>query len=201
MEKMDIKKQLKELYLPTTKEFVVVDVPKMQFVMIDGEGDPNGEVYAHAVQWLYSTVYPIKFIAKKRMTKDFVVAPLEGLWWADDMDDFITGDRDKWKWRMMLALPSWADEEMFEEGVAKAQKKLGKRPASLRMAMFEEGKSVQILHIGPYADEAPIIARMHKEFIPANGLTESGHHHEIYLNDPRRTAPEKLKTVLRQPVK
>ncbi|MCF6303688.1 MAG: GyrI-like domain-containing protein [Devosiaceae bacterium] len=158
-------------------------------------------MYMNAVKWLYSTIYPIKFLAKKKMGKDFVAAPLEGLWWADNMDDFVNGIRDKWKWRMMIVLPEWTSDELFEEGVAKAEKKLGTRPDSLRMEMFEEGTSVQIMHIGPYSEEGPVIERMHKEFIPANGFVENGHHHEIYLNDPRRVAPEKLKTVLRQPVR
>ena len=201
MDKIDFKKMLKELYQPTHKEFSVVDVPNFKFAMIDGQGDPGHEVYMKAVQGLFSTIYPIKFIAKKKMGKDFVAAPLEGLWWADDMDDFVNGNRDKWKWRMMIHLPEWTGKDLFEEGVIKAEKKLGTRPDSLRMEMFEEGKCVQIMHIGPYAEEASTIERMHKEFIPANGFVETGHHHEIYLNDPRRTAPEKLKTVLRQPVR
>ncbi|MCF6326478.1 MAG: GyrI-like domain-containing protein [Devosiaceae bacterium] len=201
MEKIDFKKKLKELYQPTHKDFSVVTVPNMLFAMIDGEGAPEGTNFAKSVPWLYSAVYTIKFAAKKKMGRDFVVAPLEGLWWADDMDDFIKGNRDKWKWRLMIVLPEWADEEMFEEGVAKGMKKLGERPKSLRMEMFEEGLSVQIMHKGPFSEEGPVIARMHKEFIPQNGFVENGFHHEIYLNDARRTAPEKLKTVLRQPVK
>ena len=201
MEKLDFKKKLKKLYLPSDKNFVLVDVPEMPFLMIDGEGDPSGEEYTKAVQWLYSVVYPIKFIAKKRIGKDFVVAPLEGLWWADDIDDFINDNKEKWKWRMMIVLPDWADQELFEEAVIKAIKKLGERPDSLRIENFAEGKCVQIMHVGPYNEEAQTIARMHNEFIPANGLIENGHHHEIYLNDPRRTIPSKLKTVLRQPVR
>lgn len=201
MEKLDFKKQMKALYLPSPKELVLVQVPEMQFVMIDGEGSPGGEAYVHAVQWLYSVIYPIKFIAKKKLGKDFVAPPLEGLWWADDMNAYIEGDRDAWKWRMMIATPDWATRDMFEEAVDKAQKKLGARPDSLKLEKFEEGLCVQIMHVGSYADEAPTIARMHKEFIPENGLVENGHHHEIYLSDPRRVAPEKLKTVLRQPVR
>ena len=204
MKKEDIKKQLKEFYQPTHKEFSIVDVPKWRFLMIDGEGSPGSEVYSHAVAWLYSVIYPIKFIAKKKYGKDFVAPPLEGLWWADDMNDFIEVNKDNWKWRMMIVLPDWSEEELqelFDEAVTKAEKKLGKRPDTLRMEYFEEGKSVQIMHIGPYSEEGPIIAKMHEEFIPQNGLIENGYHHEIYLNDPRRTAPEKLKTVLRQPVK
>ena len=201
MKKEDLKKQLKEFYQPTHKEFSIVDVPKMPFVMIDGQGSPDKKVYQEAVTWLYSVVYPIKFMAKERYGKDFVAPPLEGLWWADDMSDFVSGNKDNWKWRMMIALPTWADDELFEDAVTKAKKKLGECPKTLRKEWFDEGKSVQIMHIGPYSEEGPVIAKMHEEFIPQNGLVENGHHHEIYLNDPRRTAPEKLKTVIRQPVK
>ena len=200
MEKVDFKKTLKELYLPSNKGFVMVDVPEMQFVMIDGEGSPEKAAYTDAVQWLFSVIYPVKFISKKRMEKDFVAPPLEGLWWADDINDFIVGNKDKWKWRTMIVLPDWVGLDIYEEAVEKASKKLGKRPESLRVERFHEGKCVQIMHIGPYSAEGPTLQRMHEDYIPANGLTETGYHHEIYLNDPRRTAPEKLKTVLRQPV-
>jgi hypothetical protein len=201
MEKIDFKKTLKHLYLPSAKDFVLVDVPEMQFVMIDGQGDPGGEAYSDAVQWLYSVVYPIKFIAKKKLEKDFVAPPLEGLWWADDMDSFITNDREKWKWTMMIATPDWVTGDMYEEALEKSKKKLGDAPDSLRLEHFAEGLAVQIMHIGPYSEEGPVIARLHEEFLPQNDLTENGLHHEIYLGDPRKTAPEKLKTVLRQPVK
>ncbi len=201
MEKTDIKKTLKSLYKPTAKDFVIVDVPKIQFVMIDGEGAPEGEEYATAIPWLYSTLYTIKFAAKKALQKDFVVPPLEGLWWADDMDDYINDNKENWKWRMMIATPDWVDGEMYSQAVEKSQIKLGDVPPTLQMAKFEEGKSVQILHLGSYSDEAPTIAKMHHEFMPKNNLQYNGHHHEIYLNDPRRTAPEKLKTILRQPVR
>ena len=201
MEKIDFKKQLKTLYFPSDKEFSIVDVPDMQFLMIDGEGEPEGEAYSCAVQWLYSVIYPIKFMAKEKVGKDFVVPPLEGLWWADDLSDYVTGNRSRWKWRMMIVTPDWVDDDMFADASAKASKKLGDIPDSLGLRRFHEGKSVQIMHIGPYSAEAPTIARLHEEFIPAHGLTENGHHHEIYLSDPRRAAPEKLKTVLRQPVR
>lgn len=200
MENIDLKKQLKELYLPTDKDFTLVDVPEMQFLMVDGEGEPEGRAYAHAVQWLYSVIYPIKFIARKKLAKDFVAPPLEGLWWADDMNDFVAGIRDNWKWRMMIATPDWVDSEMFGAAIEKASAKLGDVPESLRLERFKEGKCVQIMHIGPYSAEAPTIARLHHEFLPQHGLTPNGHHHEIYLSDPRRVAAEKLKTVLRQPV-
>ena len=173
MEKIDFKKQLKELYLPSAGDFAVVDVPDMQFLMVDSEGSPDDEAYANAVQWLFSVVYPIKFIAKRKMGRDFVAPPLEGLWWADDMSDYVTGNRDRWKSRMMIVTPDWVDADMFDEAVAKASKKLGEVPESLRLERFHEGKSVQIMHIGPYSEEAATIARLHKEFLPATptGIT------------------------------
>ena len=201
MENIDIKKQLKELYGPSDKDFVLVEVPQMQFLMIEGEGSPQSDCYVDCVKWLFSVIYPIKFIAKKMMSRNFVAPPLEGLWWADDMDDFINGNQDNWKWQMMIATPDWISTQIYDEAVDKAAKKLGEVPDSLRLEKFREGLSVQILHKGPYDEEAPVIARLHNEFLPANNLSENGHHHEIYLNDPRRTAPQKLKTVLRQPVR
>lgn len=200
MEKTDFKKTLKDLYQPSAKDFAVVEVPSMQFLMIDGQGAPEGEAYAEAVGWLYAVAYPVKFASKNQMKKDFVVPPLEGLWWAEDLGVFISGERDAWQWTMMIMQPEWITASMYEHGVSKAEEKLGDAPSSLRLETFAEGLSVQILHIGPYADEAPTIARLHNEFLPANGYVETGHHHEIYLGDPRKTAPEKLKTVIRQPV-
>jgi hypothetical protein len=201
MEKTDLRKALKQFYEPSAKNFAVVDVPEMLFVMIDGEGDPNvSPVYANAVQWLFSVSYALKF-ASKANGRDYGVLPLEGLWWADDMDDFIAGNKAKWKWTAMIAQPDWITPDMVSAAVDKTKVKLGEPPASLRLERFAEGLSVQIMHFGPYSAEAPTIARLHKEFLPANGLTETGHHHEIYISDPRRVAPEKLKTVIRQPVR
>ena len=201
MTKVDFKKSLKHLYRPGAKEFVIVDVPTMQFVMVDGVGAPGGEAYANSVQWLYSVSFPLKFISKKATGKDYVVPPLEGLWWADDMNSFVDDERDKWKWTSLMMVPDWVTHDMFEEAVEKAKKKLGDTPSTLRFEKFNEGKSVQIMHIGPFSEEGPTIARLHNEFLPQNGLVENGYHHEIYLGDPRKTAPEKLRTVLRQPVK
>ncbi len=202
MSKIDFKKTMKEFYLPA-KKFVCVDVPEMQFLMIDGHGDPNTAVaYKEAIETLYAVAYKMKFISKKSLEKDYVVPPLEGLWWAEDMNTFQTRDKSAWDWTMMIMTPDWIGVEIFEEAVAIVRKK--KNPVALdklRLARHAEGLSVQILHIGSYDDEAPILAKMHNEYIPAKGFEMRGKHHEIYLSDPRRVAPEKLKTVLRQPVK
>lgn len=199
--KLDFKKTLKHLYAPSAKEFCLVDVPPLQYAMVDGSGPPGGEAYVTAVEWLYATSYPIKFLSKVELGRDYVVPPLEGLWWAEDMAVFASDDRDSWQWTMMIMQPDWVSESMYRAGVEKASKKLGSGPGTLRLESLHEGLSVQILHIGPFADEAPVIERLHADFLPSGGLIETGHHHEIYLGDPRRTAPEKLRTVLRQPVR
>jgi len=203
MSKVDFKKEYKELYAPP-KKFVVVDVPEMQFLMIDGHGDPNtAQAYQDALVALYAVAYKLKFISKKVLGKDYTVPPLEGLWWAEDMDSFsISLDKSQWDWTMMIMTPDWVQPELFEDALEQVRK--GKNPSSLdkvRLEHYHEGLSVQIMHLGSYDDEAPILAKMHNEFIPENGYTENGKHHEIYLSDPRRVAPEKLKTVLRQPVR
>ncbi len=200
--KVDFKKTLKHLYVPPAGDFSLVDVPEMRFLRVDGIGDPGSSaMYTDAVAWLYAVAYPIKFISKNEAGKDYTMPPLEGLWWAEDLSVFAGGVRDRWQWTMMLMQPDWITDGMVESGWKKATRKLGSPPESLRFEQFHEGLSVQILHVGSYADEAPTIARLHEEFLPANGLIENGDHHEIYLGDPRKTAPAKLKTVIRQPVK
>ena len=202
MPKTDFKKQLKHLYNPP-KRFTVVDVPPMNFVMIDGHGDPNtAQEYKDAVEALYAVAYKVKFASKRELDQDYVVPPLEGLWWAEDMGAFIERDKSTWDWTMMIMQPAWISQEMLTEAIQQVakSKELPALPR-LRFETYNEGLSVQILHVGSYDDEGPTIARLHNEFLPQNGYTEAGKHHEIYLSDPRRTAPEKLKTVLRQPVK
>lgn len=196
------REQLKSLYLPPTDEFTFVDVPRMKLFMVDGEGNPEGKPFEEAVRWLWAAVHPIRRLAKKRMGKNFVEPPLEGLWWADCEADFIAGIKDKLKWRMMVPTAEWVSEDMLAEAVAEAAKKLGEAPKSLRLGHLDEGRSVQIMHVGPYEQAATTLARrLHEEFLPARGLVANGRHHEIYLTDSRRSAPEKMKTVLRQPVR
>lgn len=200
-DKVDFKKTLKHLYRPSAKAFSIVDVPQMQFIKVDGRGAPGNDAYVDAVSWLYATSYPIKFMAKIDLGRDYVVPPLEGLWWADDMDAFVNDHRDQWQWTMMIMQPEWITADIYEAGKEKAITKLGPASESLRFETYDEGHAVQILHLGPYSDEGPTIAKLHNEFLPENDLTETGHHHEIYISDPRRVAPEKMKTVLRQPVR
>ncbi|WP_020698243.1 GyrI-like domain-containing protein [Reyranella massiliensis] len=200
--KIDFKKALPGLYAAPRDRFVSVDVPTMQFVMVDGASDPNtAPAYKQAIEWLYSTSYAMKFAAKAALKKDHIVPPLEGLWWADDPADFVARRKDRWRWTMMIMVPDFIDRPLFEAAVEKAKKKLGVPPSSLRFERFDEGRCLQILHIGSYDDEAPTLASLHDEVMPSQGLTFAGHHHEIYLSDARRTEPAKLKTILRQPVK
>jgi hypothetical protein len=203
MDKLDFKVELKYLYQPGVKAFAVVDVPRLDFLMVDGHGDPNtSPAYKEAVEALYAVSYKLKFMSKKEQGKDYVVPPLEGLWWAQDMQAFTTlRDKSAWDWTMMILQPDWVDQGMFAKAV-EAVRKSEDRPglSRLRLDQYVEGLSVQILHVGSYDAEAPVIARMHA-FINENGYQPSGKHHEIYLSDPRKVPPEKLKTVLRQPVK
>jgi hypothetical protein len=203
MSKIDFKKELKHLYRPSPKEFVVLDVPPMSFLMIDGHGDPNtAQEYQDAVEALYAVSYKLKFTSKKELGKDYVVPPLEGLWWAEDMEAFTAArDKSAWDWTMMIMQPEWITQEMVEEAVKQVEKKGLPALSKLRLETYHEGLAVQVLHIGSYDDEAPAIAKLHNEFIPENSYKEVGKHHEIYLSDPRKVAPEKLKTVLRQPVR
>jgi hypothetical protein len=204
VDKYDIKVAQKTLYAPSSTDFVIVDVPPMQYLAIDGSGDPNASPeYAAAIEALYPVAYALKFTSKNALGRDFVVGPLEGLWRAADMSAYTRGDRDAWEWTLLVHQPDWITAEMVADavGAMTAKKKGGTALDHLRLLTVDEGRSVQILHIGSYAAEAPTLARLHDEYMPAHGLTFNGDHHEIYLSDVRRTAPEKLKTVLRQPVR
>lgn len=202
MKKIDFKKELKLLYKPSAKKVEIVDVPQMNFLMIDGEGDPNtAQVFQDAVEGLYGLSYTLKFIIKKgALGIDYGVLPLEGLWWTDDMLSFSTDDKSNWKWTLMIMQPEYITQALFEEACAKVKKK--KHPVALskiRFESFTEGKAAQIMHIGPFSEEGPTIEKVHN-FIRSNGQKLSGKHHEIYLSDIRRAAPQKWKTIIRQPV-
>jgi len=202
MSKIDFKKVLKHLYRPSAREVSVVEVPPMNFLMIDGAGDPNvSPAYQQAVEALFSLSYALKFRVKKSKGVDYVVMPLEGLWWTDDPAQFSMSNKAIWKWTAMIMQPEFVTAEMVTEALDELRKK--KALPALEKVRFEtycEGLAVQIMHIGPYAAEEPTIARLHS-FIRENGYELNGKHHEIYLSDPRRTAPEKLKTILRQPIR
>ncbi len=201
MTKVDFKKAMKHLYNPSKKEFTFVDVPAMNFLKIDGQGDPNNNPdYQEVVEALYAMSYSIKF-ALKGQGFDYVVPPLEGLWWAQDMSTFSPDAKDEWLWTMMIMQPEQVTSELVETLRPEVKRKKGV-PAleRLRLETYHEGLAVQIMYIGAYADEGPMISQMHA-FIKDVGYEPNGKHHEVYLGDPRRTAPEKLKTVIRQPVR
>jgi hypothetical protein len=187
------------LYRATTKP-QLVQVPALRFLCLDGHGDPNtSQAYAAAVQALYSVSYAAKFAVKKAGGPAFKVSPLEGLWWAADMSTFLSGDKSEWDWTMMIRQPDAVTGDLVarlaDEVAATKSMPVAKE---LRLISFEEGAAAQVLHVGPYDTEGPTIARLH-EFIQAHGFTLDGRHHEIYLGDPRRSAPERLRTIIRQP--
>lgn len=201
MQKVDLKRELKHLYQPPSKEVVQVEVPAFQFLMIDGEGDPNtSQEYAKAVEALFSVSYTAKFMVKRGAQGiDYTVMPLEGLWWSDDMSAFTRNDRSKWKWTMMIMQPHFVEEAVIQAAIAEVKRKKA-LPAvdALRLENFTEGLCAQILHIGPFSEEGPTIQRVH-DFIGARSAL-TGKHHEVYLSDIRRADPTKWKTIIRQPM-
>lgn len=201
MEKLDLKKMRKELFAAPLNRFVTINAPPVSYLMVDGHGDPNTtQAYQLAVESLYATAFTIKFSCKAN-GKDFVVAPLEGLWSARDPESFSARRKDEWDWTMMIMAPDHVDDETFLAARARAREKLGALPESLRLESLEEGLCLQALHVGRYDDEGPLLAMLHGEVMPSGGYDFAGRHHEVYLSDPRKTAPEKLKTVIRQPVR
>ncbi len=203
MIKQDLKKEFSKLYKASATKMEIVDVPELNYLMIDGYGDPNNSpMFQEAIEALYGLSYTLKFMVKKgELQVDYGVMPLEGLWWADDMNDFMTGNKAKWKWTLMILQPSLITLELVEQ----ARKQLAgrKQVPALDMVRFEamaDGLSAHVLYIGPYSGEPPTIVKLH-DFIKASGYQLSGKHREIYLSDMRRTAPEKLKTIIRQPMR
>lgn len=201
-EKVDVKRRLKHLYAPSAGAVTLVEVPAMNFLSVDGRGDPNTSAeYAAAVEALFSVSYAAKFAVRRGpLGVDYGVMPLEGLWWADDLSAFVSGDRSAWHWTMMIMQPEFVTPELLEEataGVAKKKADLVALP-KLRFGTFEEGTAAQTLHVGPFSTEGPTIERVHA-FITASGNALSGKHHEIYLSDIRKADPARWRTVIRQP--
>lgn len=201
-EKVDLKRTL-PAYQARKGRFDTVDLPAMTYLMIDGQGDPNSSpAFATAVEALYPIAYGLKFASRRALDRDYVVMPLEGLWWADDHASFTTHrDKSRWSWTLMILQPEWIDHALFEDARATAsERKPGGRLSDVRFETFAEGVCVQTLHVGAFDDEAPVLARMHDEVIPAQGLRMTGRHHEIYFSDPRKGDPARRRTILRQPV-
>jgi hypothetical protein len=201
MQKIDFKKRLKQLYSAPAKAPVLVEVPEMQFIMVDGAGDPNtSEEFRQAVEALFSASYALKFLIKRgSLAIDYGVLPLEGVWWAEDMSAFTTADKASWNWTLMIMQPDYVTRELFEEALAQVRKKNLPSLDQLRLESFREGLSAQLLHLGPFCEEGPTIERLHR-YIEENGYRRRDRHREIYLSDLRRTAPEKLRTIIRQPI-
>ncbi|MCI4061156.1 GyrI-like domain-containing protein [Micromonospora sp. R77] len=201
-DKIDFRKTL-DAYRAPRGRFRLVDVPDLRYLTADGHGDPNtSPAFAEAVEALYPVAYQLKFASKRELGRDYVVPPLEGLWWAEDMATFTTArDKSRWDWTLMLMVPDWIDQAMVTAAVAQAGAK--HRPARLddvRLRTLTEGRCVQTLHVGSFDDEADVLARLHHRFLPDHGLRPAGTHHEVYLSDFRRVAPDRRRTVLRQPV-
>ncbi|WP_265522116.1 GyrI-like domain-containing protein [Oerskovia flava] len=199
---IDFKKTF-DPYRARRGQFRVVDVPDLRYLMVDGHGDPNTSVaFADALAALYPVAYTLKFASRRELDRDYVVPPLEGLWWAADMDAFTTArDKSQWDWTVMLMVPDWIDADRVTSAVEQVRTK--RAPARLddvRLEALSEGRCVQTLHVGTFEDEGPVLERLHREIIPGQGLAPTGTHHEIYLSDLRKVAPEKQRTILRQPV-
>ena len=201
MSKIDFKKELKHLYRPAAKKVVEVEVPEMQFLMIDGAGDPNSSAaFQDAIQCLFPVSYTLKFMVKRgEIGIDYGVLPLEGLWWCDDMENFSVDDKSNWQWTLMIMQPDFVTPSMVEAAMLEVKRK--KNPASLNLLKFEkfsEGLAAQLMHIGPFSEEGPSVEKVH-EFITESDGSRTGKHHEIYLSDIRRGNPANWKTVIRQP--
>ena len=207
MSKLDLRKELKHLYAPSAKKVEVVDVPRFQFAMVDGQIEPgrgpeDSPAFQEALEALYGSSYTLKFASKLRKQDplDYTVMALEGLWWVEGGEFDITRP-EGWRWTLMIMQPDHITPGMYEDALRQLRQKKGDRPAfsRLRFEGFQEGLCVQTMHVGPYAEEPATIARMHA-FAQENGYRLCGKHHEIYLGDPRRASPEKMKTVLRHPI-
>ena len=202
MDKLDFKKTL-DSYRARRGQFRIVDVPDLQYLMVDGHGDPNSSpAFGRAIESLYPIAYKLKFASKAGLGRDYVVPPLEGLWWAEDMGAYTTSrDKSRWSWTLMLMVPDWIDHDLCDEVVDQlADKEHPGRFRDVRLEVLSEGRCVQTLHLGPFDAEAAVLAKMHDEFIPGNGLRMVGKHHEIYFSDVRKVSPDKRRTLLRQPV-
>ena len=198
--KTDLKIAEKAYFTAPKDDFAAATFGRYQYLMVDGQGSPgNSAEYQAALAALYPLAYAAKFFSKRELDRDYVVPPLEGLWWADDRSAYTEpGRRDEWRWTLMLMLPGWIAPGHVE--TARASKP-DVDLSAVRMEALEEGLCLSRLHLGPFAGEAPVLRRLHNELIPQGGYAFNGEHHEIYLSDPRRTAPEKLRTILRQPVR
>jgi hypothetical protein len=200
MSKLDLSKEFKGIY-KAKKKSEMIDVPEGKFLSILGKGDPNGPEYSEAMQALYGAAYTLKS-HYKILGSDFKVMALEGLWWVDEdvFDVNEPASREHWRWKSMIRVPDFVSEDVFQEVLPELLEKRGEKVKEVRLEIFHEGLSAQIMHIGPWREELPTIRKLH-EWIEERGYQLRGDHHEIYMSDPRRTKPENLKTIIRHPVK
>ena len=198
---VDFKKEL-ACYRATLRTPQLIEVPPLQFLMIDGRGDPNTPVFGRAVAALFPVAYKLKFASRQALDRNYVVMPLEALWWAEDMSTFTTArEKSQWNWTLLTMVPDWITAAMFTAAIdTVAAKDAPDRLADVRLETLTEGPCVQALHVGSFDDEGPLLEQMHHEFIPGHGLSMVGRHHEIYFSDFRKVEPAKRRTIVRQPV-
>ena len=199
--KWDAKQDLRSLYAPKNRQFELVNVPELTYLSVDGVGDPDGEEFQRAIRSVYPVAYGVKFMSKRTLGRDYVVPPLEALWWADEPSVFASGNREAWKWTVLILLPAWITQEDVDTVIHDLETKDRKPECPVAVRTTLEGESFQALHVGPFSAEGPVLSDLHNSLMPRLGKTFAGPHHEIYLSDFRKTAPEKLKTILRQPVR
>lgn len=203
MIKRDFKKELRTYYSATAKKVEILDIPSMNFLVVEGsDATPESPDFQAAIEALFGISYHIKFAIKKSGIADYGVMPLEGKWWADDMDDFVHGNKEKWHWQLMIMQPDLVDNDLFEANRNTFQKKKSNHLAEqVQFLNIEEGHCAQVMHVGPFSEEGPTVERLHQAIHDAGGSFDgqTERHHEIYLNDFRRIAPDRMKTILRQP--
>lgn len=207
MEKLDLTKKYKTYFTAKTKP-EIVEIERAQFLSIVGKGAPSDKEYAEKIQALFTTAYSIKFISKA-LDKDFTVSKLECLWWFDEnkykglsiMDTPKSVPRNEWEYRLLIRMPDFVTEKQFEKGIQDTiSKKKLQLANDVEFYKMTEGKCIQMLHVGPFSTEPETLAQMY-QLLVSSGLSKNGHHHEIYLSDHNKTSPEKMKTILREPVK
>ena len=199
--KWDVKKALAAFYAPKNRGFELVNVPELAYLAVDGEGDPDGQAFQRAIRSIYPVAYGVKFLSKRTLGRDYVVPPLEALWWADDPQAFASGERNAWKWTLIILLPSWISKDQVATVLDDLERKNRSPESSVGVRGISEGACFQALHVGPFSAEAPLLSDLHDQLMPSLNKTFNGPHHEIYLSDFRKTAPDKLRTILRQPVR
>lgn len=193
-------RKIKHLYSPSQKEFTLVDVPELKYMMIDGTGGPEDELFAKSIKWIFMAIHPLRQLARKKLGKNFVEPPLECLWWSDKGHNLSQIDKKNWKWRLMIVIGDWMDDELLDDALQKARENINGDISTLRYEMYHEGKSVQILCQGNMDKIQKINSQLYERYLPDHGLSPKGYHHEIYLNDVSRDFPKNMKMIIRQPI-